>query len=323
LPRARRGRSATLTGQGTRALLRRLETTFVGRCARAFIAQQGIDRALVLASQAFTALIPLMLLASALAPDDHRDVVSRALIRRFRLTGDAADSVSTLFTHSGGGTIGLLSGCLLLFSGVSLTRRMQRMYLQAWRVEPPPGVGRAVHAALGLTALVLGISLLYSARSLVESLPLSDVLLLTVSLVAGFLVWTTLPWLLLSRRTAWRRLVPVGVLTSVCTTVYGIASTVYMPRLMETYSRRYGLFGVTLALVGWLLAVAVIVVAATVVAAEFDRAPDPWAHRLRRGLGIEPVGVGPPDAVLLPPSVPRPAVPDRPPTGTPASDRSP
>jgi membrane protein len=46
------------------------------------------------------------------------------------------------------------------------------------------------------------------------------------------------------------------------------------------------MFGVTLALVGWLLAIALIVVAATVVAAEFDRAPDPWAERLRRRLRL-------------------------------------
>jgi uncharacterized BrkB/YihY/UPF0761 family membrane protein len=86
----------------------------------------------------------------------------------------------------------------------------------------------------------------------------------------------------------WRRLVPTGVLTTVCTTAYGAASVVYMPRLLETYTRRYGLFGVTLALVGWLLAVAFIVVAATVVGAELDRAPEHWAQRLRSRRGAPP-----------------------------------
>jgi membrane protein len=54
-----------------------------------------------------------------------------------------------------------------------------------------------------------------------------------------------------------------------------------MPRLMTSYSERYGLFGVTVALVGWLLCIAFIIVGSTVVAAEFDRAPEPWATRLR------------------------------------------
>ena len=152
---------------------------------------------------------------------------------------------------------------------------------------------------------------LYSARALVERLPLSEALLLTVSVLVNFLLWTSVPWLLLSRRVAWRRLIPVGALTSVCTSVYGIASTVYMPSLLETYSRRYGLFGVTLALVGWLLAIAFVLVAAAVTTAEFDRAPEPWARYVRKRLRMEPSAVGarPPDAVLPPSPAPRPAVP--------------
>jgi uncharacterized BrkB/YihY/UPF0761 family membrane protein len=307
-----------LTDHDLRAFVRRLETTFAGRCARSFLALQGIDRALVLASQAFTALIPLLLLVAALAPADHRDVVSKALIGRFRLSGDAADAVSTLFAHPGSSPIGFLSGSLLVFSGVSLTRRMQRMYQQAWGLQPRPGVGHAVHAALGLTTLLLGIGLLYLARALVDSLPMSGFLLLTVSAVAGVLLWTSLPWLLLDRRVAWRRLAPTGALTTVCTSAYGVASTIYMPRLLETYSRRYGLFGVTLALVGWLLAIAFIVVAATVVAAEFDRAPDPWARRLRRRFRIEgaTAEVGAPEAVLLTRPLARPETLGRPQTGS-------
>jgi membrane protein len=294
-----KGRSRTLTLQGLRALLPRLEATFIGRCVRRLIALQGIDRALVLASQAFTALIPLLLLVSALAPADDRDLVSTALIGRFRLRGDAAAAVQHLFEHSESSATGVFSGLLLVFSGVSLTRRMQRMHQEAWRLEPLPGIGHALHAGLGLVVLVLGIGLLYQARALVGPLPFNQVLLLLVSALSGFLLWTTVPWLLLDRRLTWRRLVPVGVLTATCTTVYGVASTFYMPRLLETYSRRYGLFGVTLALVGWLVCVAVIVVASTAVASEFDRAPDPWARRLRRGLGIEPtVPEAPPPAVV-------------------------
>ena len=52
-----------------------------------------------------------------------------------------------------------------------------------------------------------------------------------------------------------------------------------MPRQLESYSERYGLFGVTLALIGWLVGVALILVAATAVASEFDRTEAPWARR--------------------------------------------
>ena len=75
-----------------------------------------------------------------------------------------------------------------------------------------------------------------------------------------------------------------------------------MPGLMESNSERYGLFGVRCRWSGWLLCSAPIVVAATVIAVEFDRAQEPWARRLRTRFGLEAAaqadvpesGAGPP-----------------------------
>jgi membrane protein len=269
----------------------RVRSSFPGRCLGSFLELQGIDRAMVLASQAFTALIPLLILASAFAPAGSQDAVANAIIRKFALAGEAASAVRTVFHHTGDGGTGTLSIVLLVFSGFSLTRRMQRMYLAAWRLAPLPGVRGSVNAGLGLAVLLVEMMLLALARTLVRGLPLDTVLGGLLSAVAGLVLWTSVPWLLLDRRVAWRRLLPAGLLASLCTSLYGVASTVYMPRLMTTYSLRYGLFGVTLALVGWLLAVAVIVVAATVVAAELDRTSDPWAQRVRAWFA--PRGDGP------------------------------
>jgi uncharacterized BrkB/YihY/UPF0761 family membrane protein len=283
-----------VTVHDLRGFTRRLETSFLGRSVRQFVDLQGLDRAVVLASQAFTALIPLLILVTALAPADRSDVVSAAIVGRFELDGDSADAVRELFAHSGDTSTGVLSVFLLLFSGISLARRLQRMYLQAWRLQAAPGFGPAVDALTGLAVLVLGIALLYTARSLVGS-----ALVAPVSLAAGLLVWTCVPWLLMNRRIALRRLLLGAALTSACTSVYGVASTIYMPPLFESYSERYGLFGVTLALIGWLLCIALIVVAATAIASEFDRLQDPWARRLRRTMRIERPSTGAPDAELV------------------------
>jgi len=266
---------------------RRWETSFPARCVGAFLGLQGIDRATALAAQAFTALIPLLLLVSALAPADRSDLVSAAIIGKFGLEGSAADAVQTLFERPGDAAIGVLSVVLLLVSGVSLTRRLQRMYLQAWQLERLPGVRGSFNAAVGLVALLLEIVLLALARRLFRALPLDWVLGGSLSVLASVALWTSIPWLLLDRRMPFRRLLLGGVLAAVGTAGYGVASIVYMPGLMERYSLRYGLFGVCVALVGWLLASALILIAATVIAAEFDRAPEPWARRLRAWVGVQ------------------------------------
>jgi membrane protein len=267
---------------------RQWETTFPGRCLGSFLAMQGIDRAMALSAQALTALIPLLLVVSALSPADGRDAVSNVVIGKFGLSGAAAQPVEQLFARPADSAIGGLSFALLVFSGVSLTRRMQRMYLQAWRLEMIPGVRAAVNGVTALTALVLDIALLALARSLVDHPSFGWGLEVPLSVLASLVVWTWVPWLLLDRRIPWRRLVPVGALTGVSISLYGVATTIYMPRVMEANSERYGLFGVTLSLVGWLLCIALITVVATVVAAEFDRAQEDWAHRLRARLGVRP-----------------------------------
>jgi membrane protein len=256
---------------------------------------------MAIAAQAFTALIPLLLLVSALSPSDSRNLVSDTMIDKFDLRGSAADAVRELFDTPGQSSIGILSVVLLVFSGVSLTRRLQRTYQQAWRLAPVPGIRASVNAMVGLTTLVLEIVLLSLVRSLVETLPFQWTTGAPVALLASVLLWTSVPWLLLDRRIRWRRLLPGGVLTAVCTSIYGIATSIYMPRLIATNSARYGLFGVTLSLVGWLLCIAIVVVAVTAVATEFDRAPEPWARRIRARLGVEAAALeDPPDASRQP-----------------------
>ncbi len=116
------------------ALAERVAESFLGRCVRRFLMMSGIDRCIVLSSQAFTALIPLLILVSAFAPAGEPDLVARTLITKFGLSGDSADAVAQLFhvPESSTSNIGAFSALLLLFSGVSFTRRLQRMYRAAW-----------------------------------------------------------------------------------------------------------------------------------------------------------------------------------------------
>jgi membrane protein len=264
-----------------------LEQTFLGRCVTSFVDLRGLDRAMILASQAFTALIPLLILVSAVLPASSGNAVADAMIRRFDLTGDAARSVEAAFAQSEPSSVGLVSLFLLVFSGVSLTRRLQRLYLQAYGLAPLPGLRSSFNAAMGLAALIVEIALLYLIGTLVRALPFEVTFGTVMSAVAGFVLWTSVPYLLLDRRIPWRRLLPGGALAAIAVSLYGIATTVYMTRLITAYSARYGVFGVTVALVGWLLCVCFIVVAATVVAAELDRAPEQWARRLRARLGAD------------------------------------
>jgi membrane protein len=275
------GRGTSYPSTAAGRWVERAEETFLGRCVRDFLDLQGVDRALVIASQAFTALIPMVILVSTLVPVHSSTLVADGFVSRFRLEGAAADGVEQLFANPGHPSIGVFSLALLLFSALSLTRRLQRMYLAAWRMGPEPGVRGSLPAFLALVVLLAEVSVLFFVRALVKGVALESLVAGVASALAGVLLWATVPWLMLSRRLAWRRLLPTGVLTSAAVATYGAASSVYMPALMSRYTERYGLFGLTLALVSWLLALAFIIVVATVVCSELDRSDRPWAARLR------------------------------------------
>ncbi len=277
------------------ALTSRAQGSFLGRCVLRFVRIGGLDRCIVLSSQAFTALIPLLILAGALAPAGDEDAVAQSLIRKFGLSGDSADAVTQLFTTPAGGSsgVGIFSAFLLLFSGVSFTRRLQRMFRAAWEQEKS-GVLGGLFAALGLVVLIIEVLVAYGARSLFRQFPPDWLWALPVTFVTGMVLWTSIPYLLLNRQVHWRRLLFGGATAGAATTAFGVATTVYMPQAVTSSTEDFGLFGITISIIGWLLAAAGVLVASTVVGAEFDASPDPWIRRLKTRFGLFDPEQGPP-----------------------------
>ena len=242
----------------------------------------GIDRCIVLSSQAFTALIPIFILVSTLAPARYEDVIATTLIRKFALTGESAAAVNQLFATPAGvvGSASVFSALLVIWSGISFTRRLQTMYRSAWD-QDKEGVRSSLFAALGLLVLLAEVAALYLIRSLFRMFPPSWLWVVLVSVVTGMVLWTSIPYLLLNRQLHWRRMLVAGMLAGVGSTLLALATTVYMSDLVLRYTDYYGLFGVTIAMVGWLLAAAGVIVASTAIGAEFDASQALWVRRLK------------------------------------------
>ena len=264
------------------ALAERVWGSFIGRCMHRFIRMEGFDRSLVLASQAFTALIPMLIVVAALAPAGGPELIGRTIITKFGLTGTSAEAVEQLFAVSGvaESTASVGSALLLIYSGVSFTRRLSKMYRAAWDQEKA-GVSGNLFAALGLFVLVGEVLIVYWIMALARNLPLDWVVALPLSILTGLVPWTSVPYLLMNRQVHWRRLLVGGALTATTMAIFSMATTLYMPDLIDQQTSQFGLFGVTIAIIGWLLGAAVITVASTSVAAEFDRSRAPWAIHLK------------------------------------------
>jgi membrane protein len=245
----------------------RVARSFIVACLLRYLSISGRDRILVLAGQAFTALIPLFIIFAALGP--HDGAAGKGIINRFHLTGSAAESVHTLFARppDAGGAITVTGALVLLFSTLSYARSLQRTYEAAWHL--PSAGWRGTMQGLGGVALMLAqIVALAILSALLRRLPTGGTLAFLFPAPVAALLWLQLQRLLLSGRVSRRRLLPGALTAGAAQVVISIYSATWMPHLISENASRYGVIGVTFALLTWLIVVSAAIVVAAVVSAE-------------------------------------------------------
>jgi membrane protein len=225
-----------------------------------FLEVQGVDRAMALAAQAFSALIPLLIVYSAVVSRGEGESYADDVIDRFDLTGAAAETVRQAFTSSqtvedSTSMIGVL---LLIIAALSFTRGMQRLYEGAYRL---PALGmRNTPLDLGWLALI---ALYSTVRPIVAGAFDAVSLQVAISLGLGAAVWTATPYLLLGRRLHWKPLLPGAVLAALGMSALGASSAIWFPHTIATSAKQFGSIGVAFALLSWLVAAAFMLVGTT------------------------------------------------------------
>ena len=213
-----------------------------------------LDRSLAIGAQAFSALIPMLLvlrLGSGGLPQD--------LIERFNLHDDAAEAVREAFSVADGrSTTTVISVVVLVVSVLSFTRRLQRLYESTWELAT-----RGVRGT-GWGLAWIGFLLIYGSLHPALDGVARGVVGVLLSVAGAFVLGLLTPYLLLGRRLDTRRLVPQACLTAVGLTALGIWSAIYMPRALESSADAYGSIGVAFALLTWLWGLGMVLVAAAV-----------------------------------------------------------
>lgn len=256
-----------------------LRPRFVLRVVSRFQKVAGFDRSMALSASALTAVIPLAILASAMASRlGGKDTADR-IIDRYQLTGGGADAVEAIFAPASGPStsIGVLGFVFLMLAVLSFTRAMQRLFEQTWELRP-----LSVRNTLNGLVWIGGLAAYVAVNGIIRAALGRSTLELTAALVAMplsavFMVWSGS--VLSARRIARRELLPFAVIGAVATSVYSVGATVYVPPMFSTYATRYGVIGAVFALISTLFCVMVIVVASAAAGREVQRELD----RIRRG----------------------------------------
>jgi membrane protein len=256
-----------------------LRPAFVLRALNRFQKIAGFDRAVALASSAFTASIPLAILLGAILPHIGGKDTAERIIDRYDLTGGGAEAVRDIFSPPSGTStsIGIIGALLLIVAALSFTRSVQRLFEQAWELKPL-SVRNTLNGLRWLGALVVytGFSGWVHGVLGIGRLELPAAALL-LPLEVVFLVWSG--WVLSAKRIGWRDLIPFGVICAALSTIYSVGATVYVPHLFSTYATRYGVIGAVFAAISTLFCVMVVVVASAALGREVHEE----LGRIRRG----------------------------------------
>jgi membrane protein len=253
-----------------------------GRILGRLIEVRFLDRTVILAAQAFSAILPLFIVVTTISPHPGGDSPAAFLTRRLGLTAEDVSSlqVEVVPPPSARASIGALGLLLALLTATSFARALQRSYELAWRL-PRAGLRAAWRTLALVIGLAVYVELLFLFGRLVRGIPAGTLLEDLVTFAGAWALWTGSGWILLGGRVGFRLLAAGGLLTAVGFAVLRRLSAIYLPTLVASNLQQFGLLGVAFTLFSWLSASAFIIVVATVVGAVLAEDPGRLGQRIR------------------------------------------
>lgn len=261
------------------------------RIARELLAVDVRDRIFGMAGQSFLALIPLLIITSTWVSESDGEALAGVLNQRLGLTGITAETVMLLFTRPEGtavvATASGLSLALLFFSVNSYTRTLRRSMDGPWGL-PKMGWQGQMTGLLGVALLLLMQATLAVIATIWDSSSPWGVLvegLVRTAVASAF--WLGIGRALTHGRIPVAHLWPGALVGGIGSTAIAIWTVTVLPGIFERDAARYGVIGVALALVTWLLAFSGLAVLVGVAGAQIARAagwisqrPDPLVQPL-------------------------------------------
>lgn len=261
------------------------------RIGRELLAVDVRDRIFGMTGQSFLALIPVLIIVSTVVSDSDGESLAEVVNERLGLTGPTAETVRLLFTNPANDAVAAtasgLSIVLLFFSLNSYTRTMRRSMEGPWGLPRVGWRGQLTGlAGVGLLIVMQG-SLSTIATTWDTETPQTILVEGLTRTVIAVVFWLYIGRLLTHGRVPLRHLWPGAVVGGIGTTAIAVWAVTFLPEIFVRDAARYGVIGVALGLLTWLLAISGLVVGVGVVGGQVARAagwistpPDPLVQPL-------------------------------------------
>jgi membrane protein len=261
------------------------------RIVRELIAVDVRDRIFGMTGQSFLAVIPVLVIASTWLSDSDGESLALIVNERLGLSGPTAETVLLLFTKpTDSAMVAGASGVSIVLFFLSLnsfTRTLRRSMERPWGLLRVGWRGQLT-GLLGVALLIAMVGSLALIATRWRSDSPQEVALeaLARTVIAG-LFWMAIGRALSHGRIPARHLWPGAVVGGVGTSAIALWTVTVLPTIVERDAARYGVIGVALAILTWLLALCGLTVGVGVVGGQVARAagwigarPDPLTQPL-------------------------------------------
>jgi uncharacterized BrkB/YihY/UPF0761 family membrane protein len=243
---------------------RRLRHTAIGRfglrIANELAVMEVFDRSMTLAAQAFTSILPLLIVVAAISRGGSRPLGS-TLSSYLGLDSSATHVLEGVVPASSDifSALGWFGTLLVLVSATAFSRALDRFYARVWAIRKV-GLRGAWRWLVVLTTILLAVALLQFTRSIVAFDGGYVVLAAIVEFVLWTFTWLLTGWVVLNRDVSLRSLFPGAVLCGFGLAIAGGAGRIYLPITLTSAAHQFGALGITIAYIGWLFIIMFIVV---------------------------------------------------------------
>jgi len=248
-----------------RAGVRSAAGRFLMRTLRDLRDLELFDRAMTLAAQAFTSILPVLIVAASLRGRLNPEA-DALFAQSLNLDDRTAELVKeSMPQQTGGVTVAQVVGALLLIiAATSFARALERCIRRIWKT-PKASIRFAWRWVAAIVAVVIGVVLVAATRNAMRGPGAMPVAQFLVEAMIWCLLWWISSWVVINRSVGLRQLLPGSVLAGLGFAVAAVVGRVYLPGVLASSANQFGVLGLAFSYIGWLFALmAVFLVAATI-----------------------------------------------------------
>ena len=248
-----------------RAGVRNVAGRFVIRALRDIRNLEVFDRAMTLAAQAFTSILPILIVAGSLRGSLNPEA-DALFAQSLNLDDHTAELVAESMPElTGGVTFAQVVGALLLIiAATSFARALERCFRHIWRT-PRASIRFAWRWVAAIVAIVIGIVIVSATRNVVRGTGAISVVEFVVESVIWCGLWWIASWIVINRSVSLRALLPGSVLAGLGFAGAAVVGRVYLPIVLASSADQFGVLGLAFSYIGWLFVLmAIFLIAATI-----------------------------------------------------------